>query len=163
MSGKQARWAVERDAHQVLAIWLEVSDWLKKIGQPLWDPKEFSLDETVSLIRSREICVGMVEDRVVSCMRVSETDAVFWPEANLEPALYLHKIAVSRSSKSQGLVGSMLEWVAMQVTGQQYLRLDCEPRHALLHLYHAAGFTNYDPAPVHRGGYLVQRMQLRVA
>lgn len=158
----QIRWAVDGDAHQILEIWREVSEWLAQIGQPLWEPAQFTLAETRSLISRREVCVGLDQGQLKSCMQVSNTDDVFWPEENLDPAFYIHKIAVRRSYRSKGMPKRMLDWVGAQKADKKYLRLDCDPRPSLLNLYKSLGFANYEPVPVHRGGFLVQRMQRRI-
>ncbi len=158
----EVRWAKPTDAAGVLAVWQEVSRWLQQQGMPLWDPNQFSHEQVSGQIAAGEICVGVdVAQRIVACMQVSTTDPLFWPEMHLEPAWYLHKIAVTRSQRGQNWVDALLAWVEPLATAgaAKYLRLDCEPRPALLALYQGAGFTNYDAGPVERAGYRVQRLQ----
>lgn len=161
---KEVRWAVEDDAQPILEVWQEVSEWLIQMGEPLWSPAQFTLAETRTLIKLREVCVGLENDQLVSCMRVSSADKVYWPEKQFESALYLHKIAVRRSRKSKGWANRMIDWVDAQAAGAglNYIRLDCDPRPALLAVYEASGFSKYEPLPVSRGGFMVQRMQRRI-
>lgn len=73
-------------------------------------------------------------------------DPEFWTPADRPgDALYVHKLAVSRTCSGQGLGEVLLDWAALRAAAHDrpYLRLDCAKDNARLQAYYKkAGFRH---------------------
>ena len=137
----------------------EAAHWLTDKGETLWGEEETSGDELERVARAGELIVARSGGQLCACMYLHNEDAVFWPKARPGEALYVHRLAVARRFAGRGYSIMMLEWAAKEARrmGRDYVRLDCEPRPKLLALYHRAGFTPVDAAPIQIARHFVVR------
>lgn len=103
----------------------------------------FTADWISKCIARQEFFVANADDLTVGVFRLLKTDPAFWGET-AEDAVYLHSLAVRRTStwQGRGIGHSLLTW-AEEYTAQQqpYLRLDCMAENAALcRYYEQAGF-----------------------
>ncbi len=144
---------------EVHALIREAAQWLIDRGEPLWGEQETSGEELARVAQAGELVIAHADRELCACMYLHNEDVVFWPEARLGEALYIHRLAVARRFAGRGFARAMLDWAASEAmrTSRKYLRLDCEPRPKLLALYRNAGFTPVDPSPVRVGTHFVLR------
>ncbi|WP_163272900.1 GNAT family N-acetyltransferase [Chelativorans alearense] len=67
----------------------------------------------------------------------SEWDAYIWGERS-DDAVYLHRLAVVRDGRGQGIGGKLISWVQDECRnrGNAFLRLDCIARNERLNRYY---------------------------
>lgn len=143
--------AVQQDLDIIFELYEDATRYQHEKGVSLpWAGFQPSLIET-------EIEAGrlfkIMEGEWVACVfSVAFTDPLIWGEKNADPALYLHRIAVSRHFRGRGYLKSILEWC--HSLGQQHqkkwLRLDTNfDNTPLLNYYKKCGFQfmgNVKPA-----------------
>jgi GNAT superfamily N-acetyltransferase len=156
--------ATEADAPVAASILREVSEWLVARGRKLWDPDEISDEDVARHARAGELVIGREGDKAVACMYLQRSDPFFWPQANADEALYVHRLAVRRAFAGQGLAPEMLEWAATEARRLclPFIRLDTELRPSLMSLYENAGFICVDATPIIVGTHEVVRFQRKM-
>ena len=163
-SNSTVRLARPDEAAAAVTIWREVALWLIELGQPLWSVEQFDDAATAAFARTGQLVLGFDRDRAVAVMTIQDEDRLFWPEAAPRAALYMHKLAVRRSSAGQRWSRRLIEWAAAAAgeRSAQFLRLDCDPRPELTRLYEGCGFARVDAEPVVRGGFSTVRFERTV-
>jgi GNAT superfamily N-acetyltransferase len=158
-----ARGSLE-DITEVDALIRATAEWLIAKGEPLWGPNETSLEELTHVARLGELIVGRVNGELGTCMYLHDEDRIFWPQARLGEAFYIHRLAVARKFAGRGYAHAMLDWAEGEARrkGRPFLRLDCEPRAKLLALYRSAGYSPIDAAPIQVGEHFVVRHEKRL-
>lgn len=146
------------------SILREAARWLDEIGQTLWNPEEIELAEVERRAAQGELVVGLEGATAVACMYLQLEDPIFWPEAKVDESLYVHRLAVRRAHAGKGWGARLLAWASQEAIAlkRNFVRLDTEPRPALLRLYEGAGFCRVDAAPLYLGGHEVVRFEKRV-
>ncbi len=146
---------------EVHALIREIARWLAEIGEPLWGDPEISGEELAQVARAGELVIARNAGELCACMYLHDEDRLFWPEARMAEALYVHRLAVARRFAGLGYAHLMLDWAGREARskGRKYLRLDCEPRPKLLALYQSAGFVVVDHEPIRVGMHFVVRHQ----
>lgn len=144
-------------AHKLL---LATARWLEEKGDTLWLPEELQAEDTQQCAARSELVVALKQDEIVGVMRREWEDPVFWPKAKKGEAAYLHRLAVARSHAGTGLSRDLVQWAIQDATtkGRKYMRLDCEPRPALIRFYADLGFTQIDTFAM--GKFTVVRWQM---
>ena len=139
----------------------EAASWLDAIGQRLWNPEEIERTEVERRAAQGELVVGLEGGTAVACMYLQFADPIFWPEAKPEESLYVHRLAVRRTHAGKGWGMRLLKWADQEASmlKRSFVRLDSEPRPALLRLYEGAGFRRVDPTPLQLGGHAVVRFE----
>lgn len=154
-----AEWSIEKaepdEAGDALAILLEVSQWLVDTGRPLWPIESFRLEDFRRAALLGELVLGYQKALPVASMLLQTRDDMYWPDDPAGEALYVHKVAVRRSSAGQNWLARLLGWAEMQArrSGARYLRLDTE--RLLVPLYVRYGFRVVDDLP-----RLVDKLQI---
>ncbi len=140
----EIRRARRRDALAVQAVLLEAAEWLRERGDPLWSPDAFELEELGRDVAAGHYVVAWSGEQAVGVLRVTEEDPLFWPDANPEEALYLHRLAVRRAHAGGLVSTALLTWAGQRARrlGRRYLRLDCDAnRPRLRALYERLGYV----------------------
>jgi GNAT superfamily N-acetyltransferase len=155
--------ATVSDAQQAEAILREVSQWLIMVDRKLWAQSEISREDIARVAERGELVIGRKNGEGIACMYLQKADPLFWPQAKVDEALYVHRLAVRRRFAGQGLAQQMLDWAALEARrlSRACVRLDTEMRPALLRLYESAGFARVDPEPIVVGGHAVVRLERR--
>lgn len=149
------------EAPQAVSILREAARWLEMGGQKLWDSDEIDPGLVAQRARQGELIMGFEDGAAVACMYLQRDDPVFWPEAQAADALYVHRLAVRRAFARRGWGPRLLDWAALEAhkLRRAFLRLDTEPRPALLRLYANAGFRRVDEQPIRLGRHEVVRFE----
>jgi GNAT superfamily N-acetyltransferase len=161
-------WWIERgseaQAPSALEILRDAAQWLVELGRPLWRVESFRLEVLEAAARAGELVIGSEAGGAASCMLLQTRDDFYWPDDPPGEALYLHKLAVRRSSAGRNWSGRLIQWAGTQAyaAGAQYLRLDTADRPELLSLYQRNGFYVVDQQPRSVEGVLVYRLQSSV-
>ena len=146
MSDLYIRAARPNELEVVEGLLIEASKWLASRGIDQWQYPPHR-DRIVRAIRQGECFLAFHGTQPVGTIQVDDyADPEFWTEEDHpEDALYVHRMAVSRSAAGKEVGAMLLDWASRRVAamGKSLLRLD-------------AWKTNFEP---HRY-YLNQGFQL---
>ena len=161
-------WEVRRvydaEALEAIAILHEASVWTSAFGEPIWPFGSFTAEEQTRIAAAGEQIGGFERAQMVACMRLHESDPVYWPDDPPGEALYLHKLAVRRSASGRGWTARLVQWAADECRrkGARALRLDTLANNKLPRHYEALGFHLVDKSPLDVAGVPIVRMQLLI-
>ncbi|GAA5054323.1 ribosomal protein S18 acetylase RimI-like enzyme [Thermocatellispora tengchongensis] len=161
------RRAGHADLPGVLALLAEAAEWLHRRGVRQWPRGGFGAERIVPLIEEAVLYVLEPERDGAGPVAVvavdGHADPEFWTPAD-EPAaaMYVHKLAVSRSLAGQGAGEALLDWAGLLalVMGKRWLRLDCAKANlGLQDYYRGRGFQHVRTVdlPHRASGALFQR------
>ncbi len=145
-------------------ILMDVVEWLKAKGEPLWSEKQVSVEGLTASYQIEESFIAYHDNKPIGCMFLLESDPYFWPEVQDDSSLFLHKLAVLRQFKGKGVAQEMLLWASeyAQRRGKSWLRLDCDgSRPKLRQIYEAFGFSFVDRGPL--GEFDVARYEMSIS
>jgi GNAT superfamily N-acetyltransferase len=129
------------DIPDVVRLLNDAARWLASRGIRQWE-HEFAAEHVTGAIVNAEMwLVRDVDGRALGTMQLSPVaDPAFWTadEAAGYQAMYLSRLATSRSPENAGLGALMLRWAADFARSLSYreLRLDCRRDNADLHRYY---------------------------
>ncbi len=141
--------ATPADVAGAMSVLEEAAAWLVQRGTPLWLADEIQPALLDAATQTGELFVAAPEpngNQIDGMMLVQRRDELFWPEDSPGAASYVHRLAIRRSCAGRGLAAQMLEAasVVARLRGNQFVKLDCEPRTKLIRLYEDAGFGRVD-------------------
>jgi len=158
--------ATAADLMEVLALLNEAAAWLHSRGLDQW-PDGFSANRIGPMVARHEVWIARNDGRPVGTVTISgEADPDFWTAAeSREPAVYLSKLAISRSEAGSGLGALLLRWAVDYAAriGCDWARLDAWRTNDQLHAYyHRQGWEQLRivSLPHRRSGALFQRPAL---
>lgn len=147
----------------VVGLVAEAAGWLRSRGIDQWQYPPH-VDRIECGIAGGEVFLVHHGGQAVATITVdSRADPEFWTDGD-DPgdALYVHRMAVTRSAAGQELGAALLDWAGQRAaqSGHHWLRLDAWWSNPGLHRYYAdRGFEHVRTLmPTHRGsGALFQR------
>lgn len=147
----------------VEGLLVEVSQWLASRGIDQWQYPPHR-DRIVRALARGEVFLAIVDGKAVGTLQLDDyADPEFWtPDDQPEKALYIHRMAVSRSAAGQDIGTRMLHWAARHAaqSGKPLLRLDAWKSNPGLHRYYESqGFylVGLRDLPHRQSGALFQR------
>jgi len=158
------RQATPPDVGVVVDILGEAPRCLELAGMPMWKGLELEPAQIASDVEAGLFYLAERSGDPAATVRYQLEDPVFWPDARLGDAAYVHRLAVRRRYAGTGLSAALLRWAAerTRTLGRGYLRLDCEAsRPRLREVYESVGFRYHSDRRV--GPYFVSRYELAVA
>ncbi|WP_188999302.1 GNAT family N-acetyltransferase [Deinococcus roseus] len=116
---------------------LDVVLWLQNQGTPLWSPEQITPEALLKLYRLDEFYLAFLKNQPVAGMVLQEKDFLWDGVADGE-ALYLHKLAVSRTRAGQRLGRDMIDFARQEAARRKkpLLRLDTSAKHPKLCKYY---------------------------
>ncbi len=143
----------------------------KQKGYDLWPQFDRQMIET-------EIQEGrnwkILKDNTIACVfSVLYNDPVIWKEKDIEPAVYLHRVAVNPLFKGNGMMAVIREWSVAHAKEKEkkYVRMDTWGNNENLRNYYiSCGFNyicqqylqNTDGLPAHYGGSVLSLFEIEV-
>lgn len=163
MSDLHIRPARLEELGSVETLLIGASQWLASRGIDQWQYPPHR-DRVVQAI-NRGVCFLAFRDGMpIGTIQVDDyADPEFWTDEDQpETALYVHRMAVSRSASGQNLGGAMLDWAARRAAdaGKSLLRLDAWKTNSGLQRYYLAQGFEYVKTvdlPHRQSGALFQR------
>ncbi|MFL3869615.1 GNAT family N-acetyltransferase [Streptomyces griseobrunneus] len=153
----------------VEALLREASEWLasRNIDQWQYPPHRDRITEALE----RGVCFLAFKDgKPIATIQVDDfADPEFWtPEDQPDAALYVHRMAVTRTASGMGIGNLLLDWASEHASahGKRWLRLDAWKDNKGLHgFYKGMGFTllRIVNLPHRRSGALFERPTESVA
>jgi GNAT superfamily N-acetyltransferase len=126
----RVRFATAADLEPAVTVLRNAARRLETAGMPLWKPEQFSIASLEPVWAAGELCVAMLEDRIVGAMFLQRDDLVFWPDEPSGSSLFVHKLVVDDGWSGRGVSTALLEFARERLydTGRAWLRLDCADR-----------------------------------
>ncbi|SIQ73437.1 hypothetical protein SAMN05878494_2300 [Bacillus cereus] len=126
------RIATEDESDSIITLLKEVAKWLqhKKVDQWQYLLGEEATAEILEGIKEKYTYVVMKEEEIVGTVTVSpkqnEWDERIFGKEEVSNSLYIHRFAVKRKYKGNGIGEWILQWVEENVQhNKEFLKLDC--------------------------------------
>jgi GNAT superfamily N-acetyltransferase len=163
MSELHIRAARPDELEVVEGLLVEVSKWLASRGIDQWQYPPHR-DRIMKALARGECFLAFRGNQAVGTIQVDEhADPEFWTEEDRpEDALYVHRMAVSRSVEGEEIGTVLLDWAARRAAaaGKPLIRLDAWKTNSGLHRYYLGqGFqlVRVVDLPHRQSGALFQR------
>mgnify|MGYP002778128097 CR=1 FL=1 len=139
------QWHIEKststDIDSIFELYHYATDYQKSKGAVQWPQFDQTMVEN-EILEGRQW--KLVQDEAVVCVWViTFDDPQIWEERNIDPAVYIHRIATHPQYRGQNLVVRLVDWAkafALQ-NGKQYLRMDTAGNNqGLINYYTRCGF-----------------------
>lgn len=115
----------------------------------------------------------IIDGEVVCIWATTFSDPLIWEDKNIDPSVYIHRIATSPNFRGKGLIKKITEWSKNYATenGKNFVRMDTVgENHKLIEHYKSCGFdflslsqlTNTDDLPEHYHNAVVSLFELKV-
>ncbi|QWG64220.1 GNAT family N-acetyltransferase [Bacillus mycoides] len=142
------RIATEDQSDSIIILLKEVAQWLqdKEVDQWQYLLGEEATAEILECIREKYTYVVMKEDEIVGTVTASpkqnEWDEHIFGKEEVSNSLYIHRFAVKRKYKGDGIGEWIIRWVEENVQhDKEYLKLDCVRHNRILNdFYKRSGF-----------------------
>lgn len=128
----------------VSSILQEAAAWIEELGAPLWKKDEIDVEAVQGEVAAGLYWIARVDGEVAGCVRYQLEDPLFWPDATLGEAAYLHRLAIRRAYGGGEVSSALIDWAKTHARdrGHLYLRLDCDVgRPRLRAFYERHGFN----------------------
>lgn len=142
------RIASEDESDSIIILLKEVAQWLqdKEVNQWQYLLGEEATAEILEGVREKYTYVVMKEDEIVGTFTVSpkqnDWDQHIFGKEEVSDSLYIHRLAVKRKYKGNGIGETIVKWIEENVqSDKRYLKLDCvEYNRTLNDFYKKNGF-----------------------
>lgn len=115
----------------------------KKVFNKHW--QGFSLDLVTKEVEENRQYQILVDGEIGCIFAVTFNDPEIWGEKDLQPAIYIHRIATHPNFRGHGFVNKIIDWakVYAQTNHIDYIRMDTwADNEKLLAYYTGCGFTH---------------------
>ena len=156
----EIRQALPEQASVVEAILVEAASWVDALGVVMWEEGELATARIEAECAAGQFVIAYVGDDPAGVIRFQLEDHLFWPDLPQSESAFVHRLAVRRRYKGQGVSTALLQWAVerARALGRRHLRLDCdESRPKLRALYERFGFQLNSFRQV--GAYYVARYE----
>ncbi|WP_102275602.1 GNAT family N-acetyltransferase [Cytobacillus massiliigabonensis] len=149
--------AMSKDADKILDLLKDVAKWLKEKGIDQWGflAAGGEDDEVRQAINNNNTYIVKRDGVIVATFTLYPTqsswDKYTWGNLN-DGAVYLHRLAISRTKIGSGLGKKILQWMEtiLEKEGKNSLRLDCVGNNSKLNeFYRNYGFEKVGNADGH--------------
>lgn len=154
----QIRQAGPADARVVEDVLVEAAAWVDALGVVMWDEGELAPDHIDADVAAGQFYLAAIDGETAGVIRFQLEDLLFWPDLPQGESAFVHRLAVRRKYKGQGVSAALLQYAVdhARALRKRDLRLDCdESRPKLRALYERFGFQFHSFRQV--GPYYVAR------
>lgn len=160
-----------RDIAEIFRLYEIATDFQKTKYNVHWPKFEFSLIETE--IKENRQWKIIINGQVACIWATTFSDPQIWEEKNLDPAIYIHRIATNPDFRGQNLVGTIINWAKeyAKANGKRFVRLDTVGKNkGLIQHYQKFGFdflglyelSNTDQLPAHYHNKPVSLFEMQI-
>ena len=114
------------------------------MGQPLWRAEEAKLEKLGKAYPIEDFYIAFLNGKAAGCFVLLDYDPFFWPDIKKGKALFIHKLAVTKAAKKQGVGDALINFAKDEGKRRKVssIRLDCEQyRDKLRAFYERHGFV----------------------
>jgi len=159
------------DIGEIFRLYKIATDFQKTKITVHWPEFERSLIET-EITGNRQWKI-MIDGKIACVWATTFSDPQIWEERNIDPAVYIHRIATNPDFRGQNLVGQIVEWSKQYalINGKKFVRMDTVGNNpGLITYYVKCGFSflglpklaNTEGLPAHYDNATVSLFQLEV-
>ncbi|TBL74605.1 GNAT family N-acetyltransferase [Paenibacillus thalictri] len=133
------RRATREDLEDLQQLYIEAARWIRlSKGIRQWKEEAFTLTYIEQFVSEQDVFVAHAGDRLAGCFSIQWQYEEIWGEQFHQDAGYIHRLAVSRETKGQGLGKKMLVWAEdyIRKQGKHWIRLDCMADNPELNAYY---------------------------
>ncbi len=147
------------DTDEIFELYRMATDYQKiKFPDNLWPAFDRKLIQTeISENRQWKI---VINDKIACIWAITFSDPQIWEERNIDPAIYIHRIATNPDFRGQKFVLKIVNWARnyARSINKQFIRMDtCGNNTQLINYYSNCGFDclgmqklkNADQLPCH--------------
>ena len=122
---KQAR---EADIPVLESILLDTVKWLDELGQSLWYSEDMTWSKLSESYQIHDFYIAFSNGVPAGCMSLTDYDPFFWPDINKGEALFIHKLAVTKTARKSGVADKLIDFAKSECIARHIptLRLDCD-------------------------------------
>ena len=120
--------AAEADIPALESILLDTVKWLDELGQSLWYAEDMVWKKLSESYQINDFYIAFYDGVPVGCMSLTDYDPFFWPDVKKTEALFIHKLAVTKSSRKSGVADALIDFAKAECAARNIptLRLDCD-------------------------------------
>lgn len=114
MSEITIRQAKTEDIHIIENILLDTVNWLNEMKHPLWGAGEVSWNTLSKNYQIGDFYIAYSDGIPSGCMALVDYDTFFWPDVKKGESLFIHKLAVIKSSRKSGVADTLMDFFKKQ-------------------------------------------------
>jgi ribosomal protein S18 acetylase RimI-like enzyme len=133
--------SVTEDIGDILRLYEIARDFQKLKGAVLWPKFDKEMIETE--IEERRQLKILIDNQIACVWAITFSDPQIWEERNIDPSIYIHRIATNPIFRGQNLVGEIVNWSKKyaEINGKRFIRLDTVGENkGLIDYYQKCGF-----------------------
>ena len=138
------RRAKNTDISTVEEILFDAVMWMKSNGiSNLWSLESVKWAALSREYKIDDFYIYFDKNKPVACMAITNKDSKYWPNVEENSSLYLHKLAVKKEARGNGISKEMIDFIKEKAYAEKIneIRLDCNANvRKLCKLYEAQGF-----------------------
>ena len=133
--------SVIEDLSEIFRLYESARDFQKIKSAVLWPQFDKKLIET-EIAENRQWKI-LIDNQIACVWATTFSDPEIWEERNVDPSIYIHRIATNPIFRGQNLVGTIVEW-AKKYAGEnekRFIRMDTVGENkGLINYYQKCGF-----------------------
>ena len=125
-------------------ILLDAVNWMSEIKQPLWGINEVTWEVLSKSYQISDFYIAYLNGNPCGCMIMIDHDPRFWPGIKKGESLFIHKLAVKKVAKKQGVSDALIDFFKKSGAARKMtaIRLDTHQfRPKLRAFYEQHGFV----------------------
>jgi tRNA(Met) C34 N-acetyltransferase TmcA len=140
--GFTIRRAANEESNKIINLLKQTAQWIKENKINQWRfLLEGNQDEEIKQdILNEKTYIVLKGNELVATFTLlsqqSEWDRHLWGDDSSSKSVYLHRLAVSTPYMKRGMGKSILDWVQNNVSGSEYLKLDCVAENRKLNTFY---------------------------
>ena len=144
MSNITIKQTQESDIPVIESILLDTVTWLNEMNQPLWNMDEIKWDSLSKQYKIDDFYIAYLNGIPSGCMVIIDYDPFFWKNVEKGEALFIHKLAVTKSARKSGVADALIDFFKEEGINRNVktIRLDTHSlRSRLRAFYERHGFV----------------------
>ncbi len=163
--------SVKVDIDEIFRLYDAATKYQKERYKFHWP--EFERDMVANEIAESRQWKLMTDEKIACVWATTFTDPLIWEERNIDPSVYIHRIATNENYRGKNFVVNIVEWAKKYAVAndKKYVRLDTTGlNEKLIAHYSKCGFTflelrklkNTDGLPPHYHNAEISLFELEV-
>jgi len=159
------------DINEIFKLYEIARNYQKAKGSVIWPDFDRRLIET-EVAENRQWKM-IIDTRIACVWAITFSDPQIWEERNIDPSVYIHRIATNPECRGMNLVDAIVKWAQeyAKLNGKQYIRLDTvNENRGLINHYQKCGFDflglvklqDTDGLPAHYHNAIVSLFEMKI-
>ena len=133
---------VKDDIEEIFRLYAVATKYQKERYSMHWPAFDYKMVED-EIAENRQWKL-MIDGKIACVWATTFTDPLIWEEKNIDPSVYIHRIATNENYRGKNFVVNIVEWAKKYAVGndKQFVRLDTTGlNERLIAHYTKCGFT----------------------